>query len=419
MSRPAPCLAVADLPEPPPGKTGWPWTEAGRPPAGDWASETDLPVVAVVTPSFQQAEFLEETIRSVLLQGYPKLRYAIMDGGSTDGSVDIIRKYEPWLDYWVTGPDGGQAKAIDEGLGRIDGEILAWLNSDDVFAPGAVWKAAREFGRNPAATLVYGNADEIARDGTPLGPAGYVRQADRPYLVQVANAIAQPSAYFRRAAYEAAGRLDHGLFWTMDYDLWIRLADRGPLVYIPETLSRLRVYPEAKTSLGLPGMFDEFRAVGERYGGYGQFNQIAVWMVPLLLPKSMAALRRGDLSHGLAWLTSVIANDPAWRSEPRLVERLAGEAWLKICDANEDTHTTLRWAQEICRGLPERFVSPKAVEQRVIGLLYEALAFRSYAQKNASQTLRYAARAVVEDRGRAANRGLWSITVRSLVRLLA
>jgi hypothetical protein len=118
--------------------------------------------------------------------------------------------------------------------------------------------------------LVYGNTDEIDRGGAPLGQAKYARQVDRHYLVHEANAIPQPSAFFQRAAYETAGGLDTDLHWTMDYDLWVRLAALGPIVYIPETLSKLRVYPEAKTSRGMPGMFDEFRRVGDRYGGYGQ-----------------------------------------------------------------------------------------------------------------------------------------------------
>jgi len=130
----------------------------------------DLPAVAIVTPSYHQAEFLEETIRSVLLQSYPKLSYAIMDGGSRDGSVPIIQKYAKWLDYWTSEPDGGQSAAIDKGFQRIEGEILGWLNSDDVFAPGAVWRAVEAFGRHAGAVLVYGNADEISLDGARRGP---------------------------------------------------------------------------------------------------------------------------------------------------------------------------------------------------------------------------------------------------------
>src|SRR5579859_3303033 len=415
MPASATCPTLAELPPPPPGKTGWPWTEAGPLLAAGRAAAPDWPALAVVTPSYQQAEFLEETIRSVLLQGYPNLRYAIMDGGSTDGSVELIRKYEPWLDYWFTGPDGGQAQAIDLGFDRIGGEILVWLNSDDVFEPNALRQAARQFSQHPAAILIYGNARHIARDGTPTSPADYVRQADRQYLVHVANAIAQPSAYFRRVAYEAAGKLDHDLKWSLDYDLWIRLAGHGALLYFPEMLSRMRIYPEAKTSRGLPAMFDEMRAVGQRYGGYGQLNQMAGWLLPDLLAKAMQAIRQGDLAHGLDWLTSVMVCDPAWRSEPRLAEWLAGEAWRQLSEAAGAPEPTLRWVLSVCRMLPERFVSRASVERRVLGLLYQALAFQSHQRRQNQAALRYAWQAMTTDGRRAANRGLWSIAIRSLV----
>jgi hypothetical protein len=417
MPHSPPRPALANLPAPPPGKTGWPWTEASPRLENESAGLRDLPAVAIVTPSYQQAEFLEEAIRSVLLQGYPKLSYAIMDGGSTDGSLAIIEKYAQWLDAWVSEADGGQAQAIDNGFQRIPGEVLGWLNSDDVFAPGAVWRAVEEFGQHPEAVLVYGNADEISRDGAQLGPATHARQADRQYLIQVANAVPQPSAYFQRRAYEAAGKLDHSLNWALDYDLWIRLADLGPIVYIPEILSQMRIYPQAKTSGGAPAMFDEFRVVGERYGGFGLLNQMVGWLVPALLPKALTALNEGDFVHGHAWLTSVIANEPGWRSESRLGELLAGAAWRRINEAGESSQAAVLWAGLVCRGLPATFIHPKRVERQVLGLLYEALAFCSFRHGQVGEGLRNVARAIAQDHRRAANRGLWSIAVRSLIRL--
>jgi hypothetical protein len=196
------------------------------------------------------------------------------------------------------------------------------------------------------------------------------------------------------------------------------LAALGPIVYLPETLSKLRVYPEAKTSRGMPGMFDEFRRVGDRYGGYGQLKQNA-WMVPTLLPKAMAAFRQGDLENSSAWLTAVIANDPAWRSEPRLAERLAGEAWRAVGEAATDSNTALQRVRELCQRLPRKHISPKAVERLTLGLLYQALAFRSYGERNFRQSLRYAASAVSQNYGQAGNRGLWSIALRSMVRWMA
>jgi len=416
MSPVASRPTLADLPAPPAGKIGWPWTETDPQPNTEHSDSPDWPAVAVVTPSYQQAEFLEETIRSVLLQSYPNLSYAVMDGGSTDGSVAIIQKYAPWLDGWASEPDGGQAAAIDKGFRRAEGQILTWLNSDDVFAPGAVWAAIDGFQRHPDAVLVYGGADEIARDGRLIGPAGYARQADRQFLIEAANAIPQPAAYFKRSAYEAAGRLDHSLQWTMDYDLWIRLSAAGPLYYIPDSLARLRIYPEAKTSSGSPAMFDEFRTVGERYGGFGLLNQMVGWIIPGLLPQALEALKQGDLAQGQAWLTAVIANDPAWRSETRLAEVLVGLAWRRITEAGAESRAAADWISQICLGLPDKFISPAKLQRQVLGLLYEALAFHSYRLGQTGRGLRYATRAIAHDRRRAANRGLWSLTLRSLAR---
>jgi hypothetical protein len=203
----------------------------------------------------------------------------------------------------------------------------------------------------------------------------------------------------------------------MDYDLWIRMTDLGPIVHIPETLSQLRIYPEAKTSRGTPAMFDEYRFIGDRYGGYGLLNQM-LWMLPGLLHKAMAALREGDFSHGQAWLTTVIANDPNWRSVPRLAEKLADEAWNKLSDPGGDLNATLKWLKAICRGLPEKYIAAKAVERRALGRLHAALAFQSFSQRNSGQTLRHVARAFTDDYGQLANRGLWAIALRSLARRL-
>ena len=126
-------LLLADLPPPPPGRTGWPWTVASPAVPETAPGGAPWPRITIVTPSFNQGQFLEETIRSVLLQGYPNLEYIIIDGGSNDNSIEIINRYKNWISYWISEKDRGQAHAINKGIDRSTGEVLAWLNSDDVY----------------------------------------------------------------------------------------------------------------------------------------------------------------------------------------------------------------------------------------------------------------------------------------------
>jgi len=168
--------------------------------------ESDLPRITIVTPSFNQAQFLERTIRSVLDQEYPDLEYLVMDGGSTDGSVEIIRRFAERLTYWTSGPDGGQAAAINAGWRMAHGEVLAWLNSDDVFLPGALSAVGHAFQEHPKAVLVYGQTQLVDPDGLLLGTVGSAyRQRTLLYSHQL---IPQPSSFFRRSAVEAVGLLD-------------------------------------------------------------------------------------------------------------------------------------------------------------------------------------------------------------------
>ena len=356
-------------------------------------------------------------MRSVLFQKYPNLQYIVIDGGSTDGSVDLIRKYEAWLDYWVSEADNGQAAAIDKGFQHGDGEILAWLNSDDVFEPGALFRAIAAFRLHSAAALVYGDADQIGRGGSRLGRAPQVQMCDKRYLLTNNNAIVQPAAFFRRAAYRAAGGLDHSLYWAIDHDLWLKLADLGSLIYVPETLARTRIYDDAKSSSTSLAMFDEIKTVVERHGGTGLPKQMAGWMAGIKAPEAFAALRRGDIANGSAGLAYILTNAPGWFSEASLATSLAGEAWRRIRDLEADGPAALQWAAQICRQFPKSPLDSRRVERRVLGLLYEAMAFESFRRGRAGKALRYVVRAMTQDGRRAANRGLWSIAIRSLLKV--
>ncbi len=200
--------------------------------------------VSIVTPSFNQASFLEEAMRSVLEQDYEDLEYILVDGGSTDGSLDIIRKYQGRLSWWVSEKDQGQAEAINKGFAHAHGEVLAWLNSDDAYLPGAVRAAVAALDANPDAGMVYGNTVAVDESGQRINALTY-RQLSLEDLLCF-QIIGQPAVFMRRAAFEAAGAVDPRLHLLLDHQLWIKIAARGPIVHTDETWAAARFHPGAK-----------------------------------------------------------------------------------------------------------------------------------------------------------------------------
>ena len=240
------CPTLDELPPPPPGKTGWPWSvESARLPEG-MADGSPWPRVSIVTPSYNQAQFIEETIRSVLLQGYPDLEYIIIDGASTDGRADVIRKYEPGLTYWVSEEDRGQSHAINTGLAHAGGEIGAWLNSDDLYMPQAVGVAADAFAAHPAVGVVYGDCHYIDV-GSRLVLTRLLRDYDLGESI-VQNYIAQPATFFRSTAVQRVNGVDESLHYAMDFDLWIRLGLASEFHHVPVCLACFRGHGDAKSS---------------------------------------------------------------------------------------------------------------------------------------------------------------------------
>jgi glycosyltransferase involved in cell wall biosynthesis len=202
------------------------------------------PLVSIVTPSFNQARYLEETIRSVLAQGYPGLEYIVIDGASSDGSVDVIRMYTNKLAWWVSEKDNGQAEAINKGMSRANGEILAWLNSDDYYLPGAISAAVKAFEENPDVVLVYGNLLAVDENGETLNVLRYT-QLDLEDLICF-RIIGQPAVFFRRDALDRAGLLDPAYHFLLDHHLWLRIASQGNILYVDETWAAARYHAEAK-----------------------------------------------------------------------------------------------------------------------------------------------------------------------------
>ena len=234
------------LPRPPKGKSGWPWTSEVAPsPGGDaW------PGITVVTPSFNQVSYLEETLRSVLLQGYPRLQYRVRDGGSTDGSAELLQRYDDHLDNWTSGPDGGPAAAIASGWEGASGEILAYLNSDDVYLPGTFAAVAQTLGEHPEAVGVCGWQLMMDADGYVFRRKE-VREMSRRSLLEL-HFVPQPSIFVRRDAVERAGGIDPAQRTIFDFELWLRMSRIGPFVVLPRVLSATRWHGATITVNQLP-----------------------------------------------------------------------------------------------------------------------------------------------------------------------
>lgn len=203
-----------------------------------------MTLVSIVIPSFNQVSYLETTLLSVLGQDYPRVETIVMDGGSTDGSADVIRSYEKRLAYWVSEKDAGQADAINKGMARARGEIVAWLNSDDYYLPGAVRAALRAFERNPDALLVYGNMLAVDERGQTINSFRF-KQLTLEDLLSF-QIIGQPAVFMRRAAFERAGGLDRSYHFLLDHHLWIRIAAQGRILHVPQTWAAARYHAEAK-----------------------------------------------------------------------------------------------------------------------------------------------------------------------------
>jgi glycosyltransferase involved in cell wall biosynthesis len=257
---------INKLPPPPAGKTGWPWTKESRllPPL--MPNGKVWPKVSIVTPSFNQGKYLEETIRSVLLQNYPNLEYIIMDGGSTDNSVEIIKKYEPWLTYWVSEKDKGQADAIDKGFQLATGEILGWLNSDDYMLSRALERVGRVFATDASLFFVVGGGI-VVNDRDKMTQKYYCFPQNFTSLLAIGQFFMQMSSFWRRDAYQSVGGLDISLRFCFDYDLFLRMARRKAPTGINSLLAAFRVHDRSKTSTIWDSVaIPEFELVRERHG---------------------------------------------------------------------------------------------------------------------------------------------------------
>ena len=226
-----------------------------------------LPRVSIITPSFNQAKFLERTMLSVLGQDYPNLEYIVIDGASNDGSAEIIRKYADRLAYWCSEPDRGQTDAINKGFSHAGGEILAWLNSDDTYNPGTVRKAVEFLQEHPEIGMVYGDMAFIDENDRPIGmfkaALTDLKRLRRGYVH-----VPQPAAFFRAALWQQVGPLDASFYFAMDYDLWVRLAQKTRFAYLKgDVWANFRLHPGGKTVAADEHCWPEMLRVHYRDGG--------------------------------------------------------------------------------------------------------------------------------------------------------
>lgn len=227
---------------------------------------SSLPKVSIITPSFNQAKFLEASICSVLEQDYPNVEYIVVDGGSKDESVEVIKKYQDRLAWWVSEKDKGHADALNKGFSHTTGEILAWLNSDDIYFPNAVSEAVEVLQRQPTVGMVYGDAELIDDSGAVVGQFSS-KQTSYRQMLRGSVHIPQATTFFRADLWRRVGPLDLSLFFSFDYDLWVRLAKVSQLLYVPKLWAKFRIHQAGKTIVNDDRCYPDMLRVLEREGG--------------------------------------------------------------------------------------------------------------------------------------------------------
>jgi glycosyltransferase involved in cell wall biosynthesis len=225
-----------------------------------------LPSIAIVTPSYNTGRYIGPCVRSVLEQDYPHVDYLVMDGGSTDNTVDVLKSFGPRL-RWVSQKDKGQSDAIVRGFQNTRGEILGWLNSDDTFEPGALRAVAEFFAAHPEVDVVYGDADYTDTQDRHIARCVHIEPYSKDRLFHYSDFLVQPATFFRRRIYDKVGGVDVSIHWAMDYDLWLRMAAAGArFAYLPKRLAHFRWLYDNKTATGSHKRLDEIERILGRQG---------------------------------------------------------------------------------------------------------------------------------------------------------
>ena len=262
-------IGIAELPAPDPALTGWPWTEEGTLLPATLSGNQEWPRISIVTPSLDQGEFLERTIRSVLLQGYPNLEYIIVDGGSTDGSVATIKKYAPHLAFYVSEPDRGYVHAINKGLRLATGEIICWLNSDDFYLPGTLRTVAENLAASTGRVAIVGHVMKVYTDGRPPQKIiGQYSSLHRLLKFWRGYQMHQPSIFWRREVFESIGYLNEERDLIADFDYWVRIGRQFHFNSVDQILSCATHHARAKTADGCRGYHRRIKEAGTELLGF-------------------------------------------------------------------------------------------------------------------------------------------------------
>lgn len=224
-------------------------------------AEQGYPKISIVTPSYNQGRYLEETILSVLSQKYPNLEYIIIDGGSTDNSVEIIKKYASHLSYWVSEKDSGQSEALNKGFKKASGEIIAWLNSDDLYCENSLHAVAEKFMEHPEAGIVYGDVINFIANGKEMRITNQFDLFD--FFSRVS--IHQPGVFWRKSLLTETNFLDESLYYCMDYDLWMKLFLNSTSLRIDKVLARFREHTDSKTHSRPLKLYAEYQKIVSRF----------------------------------------------------------------------------------------------------------------------------------------------------------
>jgi len=286
-------ITITKLPSPPPDKVGWPWTESSQGLPNTTFDGFLWPRISIITPSYNQGSFIEETIRSILLQNYPNLEYIIIDGGSNDETISIIRKYEPWLAYWVSEKDKGQTDAINKGWRRSSGQWITYLNSDDTLEPNTLFRIIDNC--HPTTDFIYGSChliDEHSQVSKCLHPP-------KIYLSQLVfgNVLPQPAVFFRYTMLDKIGYLDEKLHFGMDYEYWLRAILNGATFQriLPPALANFRQWTQSKTGSQQQGFQQDRFIITQKY-------------FPDPSASDLARIAWAGANHDAAWYENAIGH---------------------------------------------------------------------------------------------------------------